>query len=103
MQQALRRSRIVDISQKMMLLKVERAKAGGKELVDKPGFCRRKLGRGRIGQGELQATGPLESLGQAGGQLKDICSLVEKPATGQKREAPVVPSPCPPTPHSALG
>lgn len=52
---------------------------------------------------EQQAAGPLESLGQAGGQLKDICSPVEKSATGQTREAPVAPSPCPPTPHLVIG
>lgn len=66
-----------------MLLNVERARAGGEKLADKPGFCRRKLGGGRIGQRELQAAGPLKSLGQAGGQLKDICSPVEKPPLGK--------------------
>lgn len=103
MQQALRRSTIVGVSQRMMLLKDERAEAGGKKLVDKPGFCRRKPGGGRIRQRELQAAGPLESLGQAGGQLKDIYSPVEKSAAGQTCEAPVAPSPCPPTPHSVIG
>lgn len=75
-----------------MLLKVERAKAGGKKLADKPGFGRRKLGGGRIGQRELQAAGATRESWPSWWAAQGHLFSGRETATGQKREAPVAPS-----------